>query len=139
MPTTPSYRATPQNTHVEPRRSSPDPMAQATVERNISELSSELGQATSDLYSATRRAATARHAYRVAHARALLDTDGTVAERDAKATLAASDQLLDRELAGAVEDQLKIACANLRAQLSGMQSLASNLRAAVTYSSGVGS
>jgi hypothetical protein len=118
---------------------SPDPLSQSVVEQNIADLSGELSQATSDLYSATRRAATARHAYRVAHARALLDATGTEKARDAAATLAASDQLLDRELAGAVEDQLKIACANLRAQLSGMQSLASNLRGAIMHSSGVGS
>lgn len=119
-------------------RASPDPLSQAVVEQNIAELSAELSQATSDLYSASRRAATARHAYRVAHARAFLDAEGTEKARDAQATIASSDQLLDRELATAVEDQLKIACANLRAQLSGMQSLSSNLRAAVVHAAGVG-
>jgi hypothetical protein len=119
---------------------SPDPLSQHDVERNIVELSGELSQATSDLYSATRKAAVARHAYayRVAHARAFLDAEGTEKARDAAATIASSDQLLDRELSGAVEDQLKIACSNLRAQLEGMRSLNTNLRSAVTHSPGVG-
>lgn len=117
---------------------SPDPLSQHDVERNIVELSGELSQATSDLYSATRKAAVARHAYRVAHARAFLDAEGTEKARDAAATIASSDQLLDRELSGAVEDQLKIACANLRAQLEGMRSLNTNLRQAVVSSPGVG-
>src|SRR5262245_21162293 len=107
---------------------SPDPLSQHVIEQNILDLSGELSQSTSDLYSATRRAATSRHAYRVAYARALLDATGTVAEREARATLASSDQLLDRELANAVEDQLKVACANLRAQLEGMRSLNTNIR-----------
>lgn len=120
------------------RPTSPDPLSQSIVEQNIVELSGELAQATSDLYSASRRAATARHAYRVAHARAFLDATGTEKARDAQATIASSDQLLDRELACAVEDQLKIACSNLRSQLEGMRSLNTNIRAAVVHSSGVG-
>lgn len=117
---------------------SPDPISQSVVERNIIDLAAELGQLTSDLYSAARKAAVARHAYRVAHARALLEAEGTVAEREARATVAASDQLLDRELACAVEDQLKIAASNLRAQLEGNRSLAANLRYAIDHSSGRG-
>lgn len=120
-------------------RGSPDPISQSVVEQNILELAQELSQATSDLYSAARRAAGARHTYRVAHARAFLASDGTEKAREAAATVASSDQLLDRELANAVEDQLKVACANLRAQLEGMRSLNSNLRSAITHASGVGS
>lgn len=118
---------------------SPEPLSQHDVERNLVELSAELSQATSDLYSATRKAAVARHAYRVAHARAFLDATGTEKARDATATIASSDQLLDRELACAVEDQLKVACSNLRAQLEGMRSLNTNLREAVVHATGRGS
>lgn len=117
----------------------PDPLSQHDVERNLVELSSELSQATSDLYSASRKAAVARHAYRVAHARAFLDATGTEKARDAAATIASSDRLLDRELACAVEDQLKVACSNLRAQLEGMRSLNTNLREAVVHATGRGS
>lgn len=118
---------------------SPSPLSLAVVEQNLAELSQELSQATSDLYGASRRAATARHAYRVAHAKAFLAAKGTEKARDSQATLDAADQLHARELECAVEDSLKVACSNLRSQLSGMQSLASGLRSAVVHASGVGS
>lgn len=117
---------------------SPDPLAQATVERNISELSSELGEITTKLYAAAREAAVARHAYRVAFARALLKAEGTVADKEAIATVESSSHLLERELAVAVEDSLKESGRNVRAQLEGQRSLCANLRGAITYASGQG-
>lgn len=117
---------------------SPSPLSLDVVEQNLAELSAELSQASSDLYGASRRAATARHAYRVAHARAFLAAKGTEKARDAQATLDAADELHARELECAVEDSLKVSCSNLRAQLSGMQSLANGLRAAVVHATGVG-
>lgn len=118
---------------------SPSPLSLDVVEHNLAELSQELSEVTTRLYSATRDAAMARWTYRVAHARALLAAKGTVAEKDAMATVECSRELERRELTEAVEDSLRVASSNLRAQLSGMQSLANGLRSAVVHASGVGS
>lgn len=118
--------------------SSPDPLAPATVEQNISELSTELSRVTAQLYKATRDAAQARHDHRVARARAYLASEGTVAEREAHADVDTADQMLARELADAVERSLIENGRNVRAQLEGMRSLNTNMREAVTTASGRG-
>lgn len=115
-----------------------DPHSQAAVESAISGLRRELSRITTELYAASSRAAEARYQWRVGQARAFLESTGTVAEREARATLVAEDQLHEKELACAVEDSLKVAAANVRSQLAGLQSLAANTRAAVLHSSGTG-
>lgn len=119
----------------------PDPLSQAVVEANIQDLCAELSEVTSRLYDAAQRAANARHAYRVAYARGILGAPkgATIPEREASAQLVSANELHERELACAVEDQLKVACSNLRAQLEGMRSLNTNLREAVVHATGRGS
>lgn len=119
----------------------PDPLSQHVVEQNILELAGELSDVTSRLYDAAQRAANARHAYRVAYAKGILGAPkgATVPEREASAQLVSADELLEREVATALEDSLKVAASNLRAQLGGMQSLGANIRAAIDHSAGRGS
>jgi hypothetical protein len=115
-----------------------DPLAPSVVEQNISELSAELSRVTAELYKATRDAAQARHDHRVARAKAYLAAEGTVAEREAHAELAAADEMLTRELAEATEKALIENGRNVRAQLEGMRSLNANTRDAVAHATGVG-
>lgn len=115
-----------------------DPLAQSTVEQNLSELGAELRKITADQYKATRHAAQCRYAHRVARARAYLASEGTVAEREAHAEVACAEQMRERELAEAVERSLAEAGRNVRAQLEGQRSLLVGIRAAIDYSSGRG-
>lgn len=115
-----------------------DPLSQARVEKNISELGSELSKITAELYDASRNAAQARHEYRVAYARAYLDASGPIPQREAQAILTSEDALLHREVLCALEESLKEAGRNVRAQLEGQRSLAANIRGAITYASGEG-
>lgn len=119
---------------------SPDPLSQHVVEQNIRDLCAELSDVTAKLYDAAQRAANARHAYRVAYARGILGAPkgATIPEREASAQLVSADELHERELACAVEDSLKVAGANLRAQLEGNRSLAANIREAIVHSTGRG-
>lgn len=120
------------------RASSPDPLSQLEVEGRIAALCRDLNQVTIDLHDAAQAAAQARYEYRVAHARAVIHASGTVAEREAKATLEVSDLLQRRELAEAVERSKSEAGRNVRAQLEGMRSLLVGMRAAVSHASGIG-
>lgn len=112
--------------------------SQQQVEQTIHELGEELNKITADLYEAAQRAANARHAYRVAHARAYLNAEGPIQQREARATLVAEGYLQERETANAAEDSLKEAGRNLRAQLEGQRTIAANMRQAIEHT-GVGS
>jgi hypothetical protein len=68
-------------------------------------------------------------AYRLAFAKALLDTWGdTVGEREARATLAVEAELRQRKRAEAVADACREAVRSLRDQLSAVQSVNANVR-----------
>ncbi len=104
-------------------------ISQRQVEQTIHELGEELNKVTADLYGAAQRAANARHAYRVAHARAFLGAPpGPVQQREAWAAVTASDELQEREVANAYEDSLKEGSRNLRAQLEGQRTIADHAR-----------
>ncbi len=68
-------------------------------------------------------AATAEVDYKKAFALALLRADGSVAQREAEATLKADEELRKRRAAEAVRDSCLEAMRSLRAQLSAYQSL----------------
>ena len=69
-------------------------------------------------------AAEAEVDYKKSYAMALLKADGTVAERDAQATLTSDEALRKRRCAEATRDSCLEAMRSIRAQLSALQTLA---------------
>ncbi len=69
-------------------------------------------------------AAEAEVDYKKSFALALLRADGSVAQREAEATLKADEELRKRRAAEAVRDSCLEAMRSLRAQLSALQTLA---------------
>lgn len=107
-------------------------LAQADVEAEMVRLNELAEKVTHEITKRGVAAAEASQAYRLARAKAYLEAEGTIAERDAHADIATDDEYKTRKiaearLAGAVE-----AGRNYRAQLDTLRSLNSNLRALVT-------
>lgn len=116
-----------------------DVPAQVDVEAEIIRLSGLAEKVTTALAKRAAECARKDAAYRSAHAHAILKSEGTVAERDARAALATEDEYLERKLAEASLDAAKEAGRNYRAQLDGLRSINANLRGAILHSEGVGS
>lgn len=115
-----------------------DPRSPARAESEIWRLSAELEVQTSRLTEATQRWADREYLYKIAWANAYLRASGTVAEREARATLAVASELRDRGTAEAAMKAAQEAGRNLRAQLDALRSINVNLRAAIDWSRGEG-
>lgn len=115
-----------------------DVPAQVDVEAEILRLSELAEKVTTALAKRAVESAERDAAYRSAHARAVLASAGTVAEREAAAVIASEAQYLDRRLAEAKLDAAKEAGRNYRAQLDALRSINANLRGAISHAEGVG-
>lgn len=107
-------------------------ISQAEVEGEIMRLSNLAEKVTLEMAKRAVAAAEADAAYKVAHAQAYLQADGSIPERDAIADIATRASYRDRRIAEARLDSCKEAGRNTRAQLDSLRSVNSNLRALVT-------
>jgi hypothetical protein len=116
-----------------------EPVTQVHIESEILRLCRRAEQVTHDLADRARDAAEADVAYKVAHARALLRAQGPQYVRDATA-VAECEELYDhRRTTEALLLAAQEAGRNVRAQLDSLRSVNSNLRAAISHATGVGS
>lgn len=112
---------------------STDVLTPVAIENEGRRLCLLLEHATTELAERSRAAAMADAEYRKAHAMALLEAEApTVSEREAKATIASSDEYLERKIAEARQLSCQEACRNYRAQLDWLRSVAANVRHQVT-------
>lgn len=115
-----------------PRHLVPGQSSQVDVESEILRLSAKLERATDDLGQLLQDEAEAEVAHKRDWAAATLaSNEGTVAQREAQATLKTVDALLARKITDALAAAQKELCHSLRAQLSALQTLAANIRAQV--------
>lgn len=106
----------------------PANLSPADIDTDILRLSRACEETTHDLAKASRRAATAVTRYKVEHAKAHLRAEGTVADREAHATVDTATELHDAEIAKALEKAAQEAGRNYRAQLDALRTIAANLR-----------
>ena len=92
----------------------------AAEARRLSEL---LDRGVGALRDAARQYADAEHAYRLAHAQAYLQTEGTVGEREAQTYIQVGGLRRDRDYADAIRAAALEAVRSRRTQLSAVQSL----------------
>lgn len=88
--------------------------------RRLSEL---LDRGVGALRDAARDYADAEHEYRLAHAKAYLESSGTVGEREAQVYIAVGTLRRDRDYSDAVRSAALEAVRSRRTQLSAVQSL----------------
>lgn len=115
-----------------------DPMSQHDIEDTIASLMRAAQRVTIEVGERSRAAADADADYKIAHAKALLEAEGTVAEREARALLACADEYRERRTAEALLLSAQEAGRNVRARLEASRSLAANIREAVANPTGVG-
>lgn len=115
-----------------------DVPAQVDVEAEILRLSNLAERVTTTLAKRAVESAERDAKYRAAHARAVLRSSGTVAEREAQAAVDTEVEYLDRKLSEAKLDAAKEAGRNYRAQLDALRSINANLRGAILHAEGVG-
>lgn len=108
------------------------PIAQIDIESEIQRLNELLDKATHAVAKRVRERATAKVAYKVAHARAYLSAQGTASAREAQATVATEQEFTAFEMADAVFVAAMEAGRNTREQLQGLRSVNANHRALVT-------
>ena len=92
----------------------------AAEARRLSDL---LDRGIATLRDAAREYADAEHDYRLAHAKAYLDSSGTVGEREAQVYVAVGSLRRDRDYADAIRTAAVEAVRSRRTQLSAVQSL----------------
>lgn len=102
------------------------------VDGEIIRLSEVLDERVGEYSGLAVRAAEAEAAYRVAYAKAFLAVTGTVGAREAQALVACESLLFERLLAEGVRDSCQESMRSIRAQLSALQTLAANERAALS-------
>ena len=111
----------------------PQILSQVEIENEGQRLAHRLEEAKTALRDRAMEAARADAEYRKVHAQQVLLAEApTVGEREARATIAASDVYLARRIAEAKQLSAQEACRNYRAQLDWLRSLAANVRAQVT-------
>lgn len=98
------------------------------VQAEIMRFVGLLETATTAVAKRGRAAAEADANYKIAFAQAVLQTEGTVAERDAMATVATQDEYRAKRAAEAVLEAAKEASRNMREQLGALRTVAANLR-----------
>lgn len=99
----------------------------AATEAELRRLAHKLEERTDALAGLLHAAAEADVTYRIAYSKALLAASGTVAEKEAQATLACEKQLWTRKTAEATADACREAVRSLRDQLSAVQSVNRNV------------
>jgi hypothetical protein len=109
-------------------------LAQADVENEIMRLSGLAEKVTLEMAKRAQASAEADADYKVAHAKAFLAADGSVAVREAIAAVETETLYRDRKIAEAKLLSAQEAGRNYRAQLDSLRSVNSNLRALVTGS-----
>ena len=107
-------------------------LSQEQVESEIVRLSSLAEKVTTAMARRAVDAAEADAAYKCAFAKALLQTEGTVAEREAQATVATQNEYREYRITDARFKAAQEAGRNYRAQLDALRSINANLRALVT-------
>lgn len=118
-----------------------NPMSQAEIESEIRRLSRRLTGITEGLADAYTTKAEATVAYKLKHARkwlAMRGHEGTVPEKDAEALDHCAGEYDLMMLAEASCRTLEESGRNIRQQLSDLQTLAANVRSAVSHSTGEG-
>jgi hypothetical protein len=115
-----------------------DPNSQDDIEQLILDLIKACGRTTVEVGKRAREAAEAETDYRVAYAKAFLKAEGAMDLRTQAATLLCADELHARKMAEGLLLSAQEAGRNARARLDAARTLATNIRAAITYASGVG-
>lgn len=106
----------------------------ADLQSEMIRLSRLLDQGIDYLTEAAVEYAETDNAYRMARAKALLESEGTVSERNAQADLATSKERVAARLADGMKQAALEAVRSRRQQLSALQSLAAAYRAEVEHS-----
>jgi hypothetical protein len=107
------------------------------IAANLAQLSRELVELTDEYARLNHEARRATAAFKVAYARAFLESDGPVEVRKHLATVATSDDLFASELAEAAYDNCRTALRTLGQRMDAGRTLASTVRAEA-IASGVG-
>lgn len=115
-----------------------DPTSQTDIEALVLDLIKACGRATVEVGNRARAAAEAETEYRVGYAKAFLQAEGAMDLRTQTAVLSVGDLLHDRKMAEGLLLSAQEAGRNARARLDAARSLLANIRAAVSYASGVG-
>jgi hypothetical protein len=115
------------------------PISDIQISEEIWRLSQRLDWQVGEVAQRARRAAEAEVAYKLAHAKQILQTEGaTVAEREAKALLEVAEEYALHKGADAVLLAAQEAGRSLRSQIEALRTLAASQRAALTYATGEG-
>lgn len=110
----------------------PQPISPAQVESEILRLSALLEETAEEQAELGMNEGEAEVAYKVKHARALLEADAkTVSDREALATLASEAELRNRRIAEALLTANQEKCRTIRAQLDALRTIAANVRGLV--------
>lgn len=104
-------------------------LTRVAIEEQIMAVSNDLEEATIEYEQRARTAAVAEVTHKVAQAKAFVGAEGSVAQREALATLAVEHLLMDRQVASAVLASHKEAMNTLRARLDALRSLSASVRA----------
>ena len=104
------------------------PLTQGQVEREMSRLIEAADTVAHDVASRAEDAARAEHAWKIAHARALLSADGPVAVKEARALLVCEDEHLARKIADARLLAAQETSRTIRAQLDALRSVNATVR-----------
>jgi hypothetical protein len=116
------------------------PLSDIDISAEIMRISGRLDYQVGEIAKRAKNAAEAEVAFKLAHAKALLEADGKNApERDAKALLACSSEYALHKGADAVLLAAQEAGRSLRAQIDALRTLSAAQRHALTYAEGVGS
>jgi hypothetical protein len=115
------------------------PLSPDEITSEIRRISSRLDFQVGEIAKRSRHAAEAEVAYKLAHARQILEVEGpTVAEREAKALLACAKEYAEHKGADAVLLAAQEAGRSLRAQIDALRTLSASHRAALTNAEGYG-
>lgn len=106
-------------------------LTQASVEQEMTRLIEAADEVAHDVARHAEVAARAEHVYKLAHAKALLRSDGAVALREAQALLACEQEHLDRKLADARLLAAQETARTIRSQLDALRSVNATVRHAV--------
>lgn len=106
-------------------------MTPHAIESELRRLTAILEERTDDFAGLLRRAAESEVAYRIGYAHALLMADGTVPQREARATLDTAELLQERRIAEALADACRESIRSARAQLDAVRSISASVRSAM--------
>ena len=110
------------------------------ISAEIIRISGRLDWQVGEIAKRARAAADAEVAYKVAHAKALLQAEGKNApERDARALIACAEQYALHKGADAVLLAAQEAGRSMRSQIDALRTLAATMRAAIANAEGIGS